>query len=185
MEQVIVDSSYGNYVVYRATIENAKKIFNCHIDSIDAKAMEIYTKKTKVLNKENIVLVINKILSQEEGSMASKTISVTKENKQEVVMYCFNNKININKDRVDEYALFPSFKITDFSFFANNANYDLEAEILDQYVIDQSRKYGVIQDDKWKEGAKEMDKIRYILEFSQELAHRDVKYELSELKEEV
>lgn len=185
MEQVIVDSSYGNCVVYRANIGNAKKILDCHIDGMDAKAMEIYTNKTKILNKESIVLVINKILSKEEGSMASKTIPVTKENKQEVVMYCFKNKININNDKVDEYALFTNFKITDFSFFENNKNYDKEAEIVDEYVIEQSRKYAVIQEDKWKEGAKEIAKILYILEFAQELAHRDVKYELSELKEEV
>ena len=64
MEQVIVDSSYGNFVVYRATLENAKKILDCHIDSMDSLALEIYETEKKVLNKESIVQVINKILAR-------------------------------------------------------------------------------------------------------------------------
>lgn len=185
MEPVIVDSSYGNTVVYRATLENAKKILDCHIDAIAPEALEIVKNKKKVLNKESIASVIKKILSKEEGSMASKTIPVTKENKQEIVMYCFNNKIPLQGDNVSEYEFFKKFKITDLSFFATNENYDKTAELVDEYVIEQAQKYRVIQEDNWKEGAKDSAKIRYILEFAQELAHRDVKYELTELREEV
>lgn len=183
MEQVIIDNSFGNCAVYRATLDNAKKILDCHIDGIDPKALEIFNTSKKVLNKESIALVINKILSKEEGTMASKTIEVTKEYKQEVVMYCFNNKIGIKNDHIEEYDFFKKFKITDLSFFANNTNYDKEAEIVDEYVIEQVRKYRVIKEDNWKEGAKEIAKIRYIIEFAQELAHRDVKYEISEIKD--
>ena len=185
MEPVIVDSSFGNTVVYRATLANAKKILECHIDAIDPQALELVQSKKKVLNKENIIQVLNRILSQEEGSMASKTIEVNKKHKQELVMHCFENNINIKDNRIDSYEFFKKFKITDLSFFANNENYDKDAEIVDEYIIEQSRKYRVIHEDNWKEGAKEVSKIRYILEFAQELAHRDVKYELSELKEEI
>ncbi len=184
MEQVIVDSSYGNFVVYRATVENAKKILDCHIDGMDSQALEIFENDKKVLKKESISQIINKILSKEEGSMASKTIQVTKEIKQEVVMYCFNNKIAIKNNQIDEYELFKVFKISDFSFFANHESYDKEAELVDEYVIEQARKYRVITEDKWKEGASEIAKINYILQFAQELAHRDVKYELSELRDQ-
>lgn len=184
MEQVIVDSSYGNFVVYRATLENAKKILDCHIDGMDSLALEIYETQKKVINKESIVQVINKILAKEEGSMASKTIPVTKENKQEIVMYCFNKNLTIKDNQIDEYNLFKDFKLSDFSFFANNDNYDKEAELVDEYVIEQVCKYRVIQEDKWKEGASEIAKVNYILQFAQELAHRDVKYELSELREQ-
>lgn len=185
MEPVIVDSSFGNTVVYRATLANAKKILECHIDAIDPQALELVKSKKKVLNKENITQVINKILTQEEGSMASKTIEVNKQNKQEIVLYCFENKINIKDNRIDSYEFFKKFKISDLSFFANNENYDQEAEIVDEYVLELARKYRVIHEDNWKEGAKEVSKIRYILEFAQELAHRDVKYELTELKDEI
>lgn len=185
MEPVIVDSSFGNTVVYRATLTNAKKILECHIDAIDPQALELVKSKKKVLNKENITQIINKILIQEEGSMASKTIEVNKQNKQEVVLYCFENKINIKDNRIDSYEFFKKFKISDLSFFANNENYDKEAEIVDEYVLEQARKYRVIHEDNWNEGAKEIAKIRYILEFAQELAHRDVKYELTELKDEI
>lgn len=182
MEQVIVDSSYGNCVVYRATLENAKKILECHTNGIDPKAMEIYNENKKVLNKDDIVSVINNILSKDEGSLASKSIHVNKENKQEVVMYCFNHKIGIKNNRINDYDFFNIFKLSDFSFFANNIHYDQQLEIVDSYLIEQVRKYNIITNDKWKEGAKEIAKIRYVLEFAQQLAHRDVKYELSELK---
>lgn len=185
MEPVIVDSSFGNTVVYRATLANAKKILDCHIDAMDSQALELVKTKKKVLNKESIAQVLSKILTKEEGSMASKTIEVNKQNKQEIVMYCFENKINIKDNKIDEYEFFKKFKISDLSFFANNENYDKEAVIVDEYILEQARKYSVIQDDNWKEGAKEVSKIRYILDFAQELAHRDVKYELTELKEEV
>jgi hypothetical protein len=185
MEQVIVDYSYGGCSVYRATLENAKSILDCHIDSLDPKALEIYESGKKFLNKENLAATINKILSGDEGAMATKTIPVTQANKQEIVMYCFNNKINIQKDKIDEYEFFKKFKLTDLSFFTNNPNYDSEAELVDEYVMEQARKYRVIQKDMWKEAVKEAAKVRYILEFAQELAHRDVKYEMSELKETV
>lgn len=185
MEPVIVDSSFGNTVVYRATLENAKKILDCHIDGMDHQAMEIVKTNKKVVKKENIANIINKILSKEEGERATKTIEVNKQNKQEIVMYCFDNKINIKDNKINEYEFFKKFKLSDLSFFANNENYDKEAELVDEYVIEQSRKYRVINEDNWKDGAKEVAKIRYILEFAQELAHRDVKYELTELKETI
>lgn len=185
MEQVIVDYSYGGCTVYRATLENAKSILDCHIDALDPQALEIYETDKKVLNKESLTATINKILSGAEGTMATKTIPVTQANKQEIVMYCFNNKINIQKDKIDEYEFFKKFKLSDLSFFANNSNYNPEAEIVDEYVLEQARKYSVIQKGLWKEGVKETAKVRYILEFAQELAHRDVKYEMSELKETV
>ena len=183
MAQVIVENGFGNVSVYLATMENAKKIFENHLDAIDPEAIQIYKLKKKVLNKDKISQIINKILSGEEGSMASKTITVSRENKQEVVMYCFNKKININNNRIDEYAFFKDFKIVDLSFFANNENYDMSAEIVDEYVIEQSQRYSVIQEDKWREGAKDLAKINYIINFANELAHRDVKYEVTELKE--
>jgi uncharacterized membrane protein len=183
MNTVIVDTSFGNVSVYPGTLENAEKLLSYHLDGLDPGVMDLVNNPVPVLNKDSIENILNKILSGEEGQSASKTITVTKEIKQELVMYCFNNKIEIKNNKIDAYALFKIFKVEDLSFFANNENYPKDAKLVDDYVLEQVRKYKVIKNNSWKEGAKEVAKIRYILEFAKELAHRDVDYEVTEMRE--
>lgn len=182
MEQVIVDRSFGRTMVYHATIANAKKILGYHINQISPEAIEIVKTNKKVLSKESIGKVIDSILTEKEGSQALKNIEINKTNKQEIVMYCFENKINIKNNKIDQYEFFKKFKITDFSFFAS---YDKEAELVDEYIIQQAYSYQIIKDDNWDEDDSEYSKIYYIIEFAQSLSHRDIKYEMTEIREEV
>lgn len=186
-KEVIVEHSFGSFHVYGGTVENAKKILSFNEDVIDKMAIKIANEKLPYLIKENIVKVINKILVEEIGSMASKTIEVTEENKKEVVIYCFNNGISVNPRTgiSSDYDFFKKFKLEDFSFFKEHESYPKESILIDDYVAEQAHKYKVIKNDLWKQGLADSRKISYILEFANELAHRDVKYELVEFKETI
>lgn len=183
MKHVIVENGYGNFSAYPATLENAKKIFDCHVEAIDPVAIELLDNKAPVLIKESIINVLNKILKLKDGEAASKTITVTKEIKQELVMYCFANEIEVKNNSIDSYDFFEKFKLEDLSFFGNNPNYPKDSIFVDEYVKEQSQKYKVIINDKWKEDAKEIAKVRFILEFSQELSQRDIKYDVVEVRD--
>lgn len=183
MDFVIVDSSFGNTSVYPANLKNAKKILDSHLDALNPEVLELIEKDKTVITTQSITTVVNNILKMSEGQAASKSITVTKEMKQEVVMYCFNNKVAIKNDSIEEFSFFKVFKLEDLSFFANNPKYPKDSIIVDKYIHEQARKYKVIKNDTWKDGAKEIAKVRYILDFAQELAHRDVKYEVVEMSE--
>ncbi len=184
-KNVIVENSFGSVRVYNGTVENAKKILSWNEDVIDKMAVKIANEKIPYLIKENIVKVINKILTEEIGAMASKTIQVTEENKKEVVLYCFNNGINVNPRSgiSSEYDFFKNFKLEDFSFFKEHESYPKDSLLIDDYVAEQAHKYKVIKNDLWKEGLAEERKVSYILEFANELVHRDVNYEMADFKE--
>lgn len=183
MELVIVDSNFNKVKVYRATIDNAKKILSHYIHLINPQVFKLVENEKKVLNKQSMVQILNGILSKPEGLMASKSIQANKQNKQELIAYCFKNKINIDNNKINEDKFFKHFKINDLSFFDYNERYDEEAEIVDEYVIEQARKYSIIKEDNWREGAKEISKVHYILNFAQELAQKNIKIEVMEVKE--
>lgn len=170
MEYVIVDKSFGETDIYVATLANAKKILECHIDKIDHRTLDILNNNKKILSKKFIEKIVNKMISGDVGTMASKTIEITSAAKQELVMYCFSNGIPIQSGRVSQYLFFKNFKVTDLSFFANNKNFDKEAELVDEYIFDQVNEYCTIQNDFWKEGASEIGKIRFILDFAKSLS---------------
>lgn len=185
MENVIVDYSHGDFSVYKATLENAKEILSWHEDNIDKKAIDIANKKISFVIKESIVNIVNKILNQEVDTMASKTIKVTKEAKQETVMYCFEKNIEIKNNLVNSHSFFNEFKLIDLSYFANNEKYPIDSVLVDDYVSEQARSYSVIKNDIWKENATEKAKINYVLNFCNELSSRDYKYEMVEVKENI
>lgn len=62
MSDVIVDMSFGGVSVYPATIENANSLLETSLNNLDPQVLEIYNNKKTVINKENIVRIINKIL---------------------------------------------------------------------------------------------------------------------------
>ena len=182
MEKVIVEYGYGSFSVYKGTLQNAKNILERVLPYMTQEVLEIYNSKCNILNKKNIIHVVNKILSLKEGEMASKTIAVTKENKQELVLYCYEKSIPIENSEVDEYVFFEKANLSDLSFFNNNDAYPKDAKIIDDYVIDQLSKYKVIKEDRWKETATEKGKIQYVLSFARDLSNDDVKYDLVDLE---
>ena len=56
---------------------------------------------------------------------------------------------------------------------------------MDEYILEQLSKYKTVKENRWKEGASLIGKVRYILEFAMELSHRDVKYEVVEISKKV
>jgi hypothetical protein len=178
MKEVIVDTSFGGASVYPATLKNAKALLEVALENISPEVVDIYEKNKKVINKSNIVRIINKILSGKDGEMASKTIEINKESREEIIFYCFSNNIGIKNNKVEEYEFLKNFNLADLSFFANNENYPKEAVLVDEYILDQLSKYRTVKENRWKEGASIIGKVRYILEFAMELSHRDVKYDV-------
>lgn len=178
MSDVIVDMSFGGVSVYPATIENANSLLETSLNNLDPQVLEIYNNKKPIINKENIIRIINKILSSDENEKVSKTIFSTKENKKEIVMYCFENKISLLNGIVNSYDFFKTFKLSDLSFFRDNENYNKDSLLVDEYILEQLSQYKTIKENRWKEDASEIGKIRYILSFAMGLSHRDVKYEV-------
>lgn len=100
------------------------------------------------------------------------------------MLYCFKQNINIkHPGEVDSTAFFKVFKITDFSFFANNENYNTAKGIAYQYEIELATDYKTIVEGRWSEKATERGKINFILDFVKQISHRDVEYELIEYVE--
>lgn len=185
MKEVIVDTSFGGTSVYPATMKNAKELLSIALENISPEVIDIYNKNLKVINKNNIVRIINKILSGKDGEKASKTIESNKENREEIILYCFNNNITIKDNKVNNYEFLDKFKLSDLSFFANNENYPQTSTLVDEYILEQLSKYKTIKEDCWKEDASMIGKIRYILEFAMELSHRDVKYDVVEISKKI
>jgi hypothetical protein len=185
MSAVIIDMSFGCYSAYPATIENAKKILDNYLENMEPQAKEINdpNSEKKFINRQNVKQVIQDILKLDNTRMATKTIAASQENKQEIIMYCFNNQIDLRGSEFNEYQFFSKFNLKDFSFFANNENWDCDAELMDDYVMEQARKYRMIMNDKWNTKATDIAKIEHILDFAMELGHRDVKYAVCEVKE--
>lgn len=185
MKEVIVDTSFGGTSVYPATMKNAKELLDVALENISPEVLDIYNKNIKVINKSSIVRIINKILSGKDGEKASKTIEINKENREEIILYWFSNNITIKDNKVNDYEFLAKFKLGDLSFFANNENYPQTANLVDEYILEQLSKYKTVKENRWKEGASLIGKVRYILEFAMELSHRDVKYEVVEISKKV
>lgn len=184
---VIVDSSFGDLRVYPAKIEIAKEILKCHIDNVDKDIIRLHESNEKIVIWENVMEVMNKILSGPIGTMASKTIEITEEIKNELIWYCIGKGLSIENHKIKYPTyefIFGKFKFEDLSFFRDNDFY-VGRTIVYQDTADSLHKYSVIKDDKWKETATDLQKINYILDFVNYWSHRDVKYEIVKVRETV
>ena len=99
-------------------------------------------------------------------------------------MYCFKHNLAIKNNKIESsYDFFKVFKLEDFSCFRDNENYPADAVITDDYYLEQRQLYRAVVEGKWKEGASDTAKINCIIEFVNNLSHRDVKYSLVKVKE--
>ena len=178
---VIVSSYDGEPTVYEATIANAKTILSWQ--SIPAAVTAFASNRpSRYATYEEIASVVKKILSADVGTVVftskfddTQTIVATQEAKQEIVMFCFDHKID------------PS-SFSAYSAKTDNGYKDLQClsyfhdvNIVEEWIADWAHKYSVIMEDKWKDDVTDLRKIRYILNFVNELSHRDSRYYLTEL----
>lgn len=184
-KQLILDKSFGCYRAYAATVDNAVKILkDSGNDWRNEVIDDILNNGAKYVSRESILKAISKILTMPVGEMATKTIQVTEAIRQEIVLYCFNHNINIkHPGEVDSTAFFKVFKISDFSFFANNENYNTAKGIAYLYEMELAASYQKIMQGAWTEKATERAKINFILDFVKQISHRDVAFELIEYVE--
>lgn len=184
-KKVIIEYSYGSICVCEATLENAYLIFNNFFENISKEAVNIYNEKNKYLVKEHILEVFNNIITKPIGEKASKTINVTEEAQRELVLYCFNKKIKYSPELgiIDEELFFKDLNFEQFEFLKDNKNYDNNLMIVSDYVDYQTKKLKVIKNNLWKEGLPEHRKINYILNFVNEICHREIRFEIVDVKE--
>lgn len=186
-KNLILDKSFGCYRAYAATVDNAVKIMKDSGDSwMSAVVKDIVDNDAKYVSREAILKVISKILTMPVGDMASKTIQITEEIRQEIVLYCFKHNISIkHPGEIDSTAFFKVFKLSDFSFFASNEHYNTAKGIAYLYEMELAGSYKTITKGAWSEKATDRAKINFILDFVKQISHRDVEYELIEYAESV
>jgi hypothetical protein len=184
MDSVIVCNGFGDISVHPATMETAEGLVSTVIDYVDKTVVELAKTEKSILVKETVFRTINKLLTEEDNMPVTKTIVTTPELKQEIIMYCFKNNLAIKNNKIESsYDFFKVFKLEDFSCFRDNENYPTDSIITDDYYIEQLRLYRAVVEGKWREGATETSKMNHIIEFVNNLSHRDVKYSLVKVRE--
>ena len=186
MGKVILECCADETNIYKATLENAKKIVQIKMESIYPDVLEIYADKSNVITKGKILKIINDILRLKDGEMTDDQIQVTEESRQEVVMFCFKNGIPIDDGMiVDSERFFEEFKIPMLSFFVNNESYKKFSKVVCGDLIEMANEYSIIKEDKWDESFSEEDKIKKALLFAEKADLRVVQYNLIEIKDMV
>ncbi len=183
MENFILSSFDGDHTLYPATLDIAKSIFqDYHANlGISKNLIDLKNQKKNIRSKDSFIQILNNILSKDIGQQASKTIQVTEDIRQELVLYCFHKKIPI-QPQITVYDFFNQGNPHDLSFIKNNENY-MDCVFIYQDEMDVLHQYHVISNGIWKESASEIAKIRYILEFVQKCCHRDQKFSIVQLKD--
>jgi hypothetical protein len=178
---VIVSRGYGSYSVYDATVANAKEILSWQTIPDNVRQFAA-NKPERWTTFEAMARIITKMLEKEEGELAfesrdgSVSIPVTKEAKAETVMYLFEKKIAPKE--FSSYTLQKQCQVTDLSWLSHFH----PVTLVDEWITDWAGKLRTIDNDRWKEGIDEWRKVRFILEFVNELCHRDEEYEVVEVK---
>lgn len=183
MEYVIVGNEFGDIRVYPATLDTAKAMVDNVKDNVSSQVVELSTTNSLVRSKEAIFRTINKILSSADGEMVTRTIKSTNEQKQEIIMYCFNHNLAIKNNKIESmYDFFKHFKLSDFACFTNNESYPNDLIVTYQEYIDQAQIYRAVVHDNWSAGVTDKVKITRMLEFVNSLSHRDVNYSLIQVR---
>jgi len=183
---LIIDYSHGNFAIYEATMENALKILSFYASQFEQSPAYKALKSNKVVHtKEKIQTILNGMLTKPEGTVLTKSISVSAQGHQEVISFSQKHKLPFDWEQgiSGTYNLFKNFDFKDFKFFSENPLYQAEDYVLVyEDELRQAKAYICATENKFKESASDIAKIRFILELAQEQCHRDVRYSVEELK---
>lgn len=181
---VIVTTAYGDVEACDATVANAKRILSWQTIPTDALSFD-QNRPAKYTTYEKITAMVNKILKAPEGTIVMRSpdindmtpiIVATCEAKQEIIMYCFNHKIDPNSISSYNMKCRPAHnELQCLSYFR-------EMTVVDEWVVEAANKYSIITNDKWQDGVTDIRKIEYILDFINEWSNRDVRYQLVTVK---
>ena len=180
---LIISSGFGDIRAYYATIANAKEILSWQ--TVPADVVGFATNRPDHYTTYDVIAsVVKKLLKAEEGDVvftstrdSSRTIVATQEAKHELVMYCFANNIPV-ASAVEPYVIQSSFNIKELQCLS--LFHDMT--IVGEWLANVSNRYSTIINDRWKDNATDMRKVRYIIEFVNEFSHRDDRYDVIEVQ---
>lgn len=177
---IIVTRGYGDFAAWDATVANAKEILSWQ--EIDDEVISFATNRPETFTtNETLVRLIEKILSSAIGSVVfkSKTTGVelvaTEEAKKEIALRLFSLGITEKSFSVCDLERIDIQSLQCLSYFHNMPR-------VSEWVYERARTYKVITQDRWKEGASEERKVRFIIEFVNQLSDRDEQYDVIEVK---
>lgn len=180
-KHVIVSKGFGSFSAWDATVENAKEILSWQTIPQEVRTFA-ETKPERWTTVEMVERVIEKMLTKDVGTLAfesrdgSVTIPVTAEAKAETVLYLFQK--GIAPKEFSSYSLKTQCQVTDLSWLSHFH----DVTLVDEWITDWASKLRTINEDKYKEGIPEWRKVRFIIQFVNELCHRDEDYDVVELK---
>ena len=181
-KHVIVSKSFGSFSAWDATVENAKEILSWQTIPQEVKDFTT-TKPERWTTFESVERIIEKMLAKDVGTLAfesrdgSVTIPVTAEAKAETVMYLFQK--GIAPKEFSSYSLKTQCQVTDLSWLSHFH----DVTLVDDWITDWASKLHTITEDKYKTGIPEWRKVRFIIQFVNELCHRDEDYDVVELED--
>jgi len=171
MSSIFFDLDSKPSKAFNATLDNAMSAFNFHFENHFSQWLKsIVAFEGHFICKENIVQIINNILSKSVGEKASKSVSILPEYKQEIALFCFENKIPVYYPEEDSesvqvhfHKFIDSFKLEDFSFFKNNRYYPRESMLVYKEELELRAKIKTVLADTWPPEYTDIRKIEEIL----------------------
>lgn len=179
---IIISHGFGSFSAWAATVSNAKTILSWQYIPLEVETLS-RALPSHYITYEAIATLIQKMLKSKDGDVIFKSrvdgeeIVATQAARQETVLYLFER--NVSLDTFSPYQFKQWCNIKDLSWLAQFHDITLT----DRELIESAKQYRAIQNDGWKEGATELNKIRFILEFVNMVSHRDEKYEIVEVRE--
>ncbi len=178
---IIVSRGFGSFEAWEATVANAKEILSWQTIPAEVKKFA-ENRPAHYATYETVAAIIQKLLKAEDGEVVFKSrkdgseIVATTEAKQQTVLYLFEKKVS--PDKFSSYDLKDKCNVKDLPWLSRFH----DVVLTERWLAEWAEKYYVIQNGVWKEGVADSRKIRYILEFVNELCHRDGEYEIVSVK---
>lgn len=181
-KHVLVDTSFGNLSIDPASLKEAKELVDSIIANVPSEAINIAVNNSKILTKEFIFKIINRILASPAGTQVSRSIVSTQEMIDEIQLYAFKHKLDTKNGELANQSQFLKVTpdISVFSFFKDNENFK-DVELVDEYIAYIADDYRPIFHNTWKEGTSEISIIRRHIEFYKQFSHRDVEVSIQTL----
>lgn len=184
--KLIISDGYGRKSAYAATIKNAQKIFEAHLENLDNEISEIAENKEMYFISVNYILkVLSKILDLPEGENIAILQSFwygkapkegedkrekalnRKEWKEEIAMMMISNNLtrnNLNEGYMssDNYHLLENLSFMKEISLKRNKKVKY---ISNDDTFEAASNYGKIIRNVWREDAEEYQVAKFILNF--------------------